>query len=200
MADLDTSAKGGGRQKKGAGPKTKKKSTKIDMTAMVDVAFLLLTFFVLTATMGKPSVMELAMPPKTDLPPDSTKVKVLEAKILTVILDKNDKIKYYVGITDPEVKTTDFGPEGIRKVLMDHLGREDNRVLCVDRPEYPNCWDPIFIIKPRKISKYKNLVDVLDELSITDAPKYAIDKFTTQDSLLLIGELKPDEDQKKPKK
>ncbi|MEL6194353.1 MAG: biopolymer transporter ExbD [Bacteroidota bacterium] len=195
MADVDSSS-GGGRGKKG-GPKTKKKSTKIDMTAMVDVAFLLLTFFVLTATMSNNGVMELTMPPKAkdDIKEEDLRVDILEDKIMTIVLEDDDKISYYVGITNPEVLTTNYSSDGIRKVLVGHLTygpRINGQARCETGKGarvVKNCWDPIFVIKPKKSSRYKNLVDLLDELAITEAPKYAIDKFTPEDSLLLIGEL-----------
>ena len=195
MADVDTGSKGGGRSKKG-GPKTKKKSTKIDMTAMVDVAFLLLTFFVLTATMSSSSVMELTMPPKVDeQDKDDLYKKILEDKIMTLVLDDNDVVKYYVGITEPEVLETYFDNDGVRKVILSHMYYGPNELglqRCQGR-NVENCWDPIFVIKPRNQSRYKNLVDLLDELAITQAPKYAIDKFTDQDSLLIAGELTAEE-------
>ncbi|MEM6763420.1 MAG: biopolymer transporter ExbD [Bacteroidota bacterium] len=201
MADVDSS-QGGGRGKKG-GPKTKKKSTKIDMTAMVDVAFLLLTFFVLTATMSNNGVMELTMPPKAkdDIQEEDLRVDILEDKIMTIVLEEDDKVSYYVGITNPEVLTTNYSQDGIRKVLVGHLTfgpRINGQPRCETGKGarvVKNCWDPIFVIKPKKSSRYKNLVDLLDELAITEAPKYAIDKFTVEDSLLLIGELEAVEEE-----
>jgi hypothetical protein len=195
MADVDSGAKGGGRSKKG-GSKTKKKSTKIDMTAMVDVAFLLLTFFVLTATMSSSSVMELTMPPKVDdMDKDDLYKKIREDKIMTLVLDDNDVVKYYVGITEPEVLEAYFDNDGVRKVILSHMyygPNELGQARCKGK-NVENCWDPIFVIKPRNQSRYKNLVDLLDELAITQAPKYAIDKFTVQDSLLIAGELTAEE-------
>lgn len=192
MADVDTGSKGGGRSKKG-GSKTKKKSTKIDMTAMVDVAFLLLTFFVLTATMSSSAVMELTMPPKVEEEQEEDLYKkILEDKIMTLVLDENDVVKYYVGITEPEVLETNFSDDGLRKVLLSHIHYA--KPLCKEVNNAPGCWDPIFVIKPKKQSRYKNLVDLLDELAITQAPKYAIDKFTDADSLLIIGELSAEEE------
>lgn len=196
MADVDSS-QGGGRSKKG-GPKTKKKSTKIDMTAMVDVAFLLLTFFVLTATMSSSAVMELSMPPKADNDQEEEDryKKIVEDKIMTVVLEDDDKVSYYVGITEPEVNEASFDNDGVRKVLLSHLayGKTIGAPLCKTVNDAKGCWDPIFVIKPRVQSRYKNLVDILDELAITQAPKYAIDEFTENDSLLLIGELTAEEE------
>lgn len=201
MADVDTGG-GGGRGRKGSGPKTKKKSTRIDMTAMVDVAFLLLTFFVLTATMSNSAVMELTMPPKVEEEQKDDLYKdILEDKIMTIVLEADDKISYYVGITNPEVLEANFGDEGeesIRNVIQKHLDGDGSQPRCetgTGARIVKNCWDPIFVVKPRKVAKYRNLVDLLDEFAITDAPKYAIDEFTEKDSLLLIGELQAEEEE-----
>lgn len=196
MADVDSGG-GGGHKKKGGGSKTKKKSTKIDMTAMVDVAFLLLTFFVLTATMTNKSMMELTMPPKVeDENKDDIRENILEDKIMTLIVDENDKVGYYIGITNPEYQNASFDQQkGIRQVIRKHLEAPPGMVRCETGKGarvVKNCWDPIFVIKPRKTSKYRNLVDLLDELAITQAPKFAIDKFTPNDSLIMIGEFNPE--------
>jgi biopolymer transport protein ExbD len=187
MADVDAGG-GGGRGKKG-GSKTKKKSTRIDMTAMVDVAFLLLTFFVLTATMSDSVVMQLTMPPKVDEKlKDELYIEIDEKKIMTIVLDSNDVVKYYVGALKSdktEVKTTDYSDTGIRKALMEHIntGKQYGLSLCKEVDNAPGCWDPIFVVKPRKQSRYKNLVDILDEFAVTGAPKYAVDKFFPADSI-----------------
>ena len=113
MADVDSGGGGGGRGRKGSGPKTKKKSTRIDMTAMVDVAFLLLTFFVLTAVIQDSAIMTLTMPPKVDddIPEEDTKIKVDEEKIVTLILNEGDIVTWYQGITNPEIDEVGFDPK-----------------------------------------------------------------------------------------
>ncbi len=185
MADVEQSQDSG---KKGSGPKTKKKSTRIDMTAMVDVAFLLLTFFVLTATMTNTNVMELTMPPKTDenIDEEDKYKKIDEKKIMTILLYENDTVKYFTGITDPEVKSTNYSETGIGKAIRGHLNyyRVLNIPRCKGR-QSEGCWDPIFLIKPKPISRYKNMVDLLDELAIEGATKYAIDKFSDADSIVV---------------
>jgi biopolymer transport protein ExbD len=181
MAEVDTGGGGGGKHSKG--PKQKKKSTRIDMTAMVDVAFLLLTFFILTTTLATPKAMELLKPPKTDNEEDSQQ-EVKESKVLTLIMGENDKIHYYYGITEPKVLSTDFSAEGVRKVLVDHINKFPNR--CSENDNAPGCWDPIVVLKPGNNSKYKNVVDILDEMHINHVPKYALADFTTEDSLLLV--------------
>jgi biopolymer transport protein ExbD len=157
MAEIQ---QGGGGDKKGGKKRAKKQSTKIDMTPMVDLGFLLLTFFILTTTFAKPQTMEINMPVKTDKEEEQSKLKASNA--LTLLLGENDKIYWYAGLPDaptaPGVQVTDFSAKGVRKILLD---RKSNPKLTV-------------LIKPMKESRYKNMVDVLDEMNITDLNKYAI--------------------------
>lgn len=173
MAEM--SPQGGGGKKKGGAPKQKKKSTRIDMTAMVDVAFLLLTFFILTTTLAQPQTMELNLPPKKDdIEQEEREIKVKEEKILTVILGADDQVYYYKGVPDQEgtLDITSYDPQGIRKVITDHLR---------------TVRDPIIVIKPNETSRYKNMVDILDEMAITQAKKYAMTDVTSVDSLLMAN-------------
>src|ERR1700733_2243624 len=109
MAELDTS--GGGGKKSPGVKKSKKLSTRVDLTPMVDLGFLLITFFMYTTTLAKPKTMEINMPykdPKLKVE-DQNKLKASVA--LTVLLSKNSRIYYYEGIGDdaqkpPELKAT----------------------------------------------------------------------------------------------
>jgi biopolymer transport protein ExbD len=162
MAEIDSS--GGG--KKGGGKKrAKKASTKVDMTPMVDLGFLLITFFMLTTTFNKPKAMDLVMPDKDkdateeDLPP----VKCSSA--ITILLGKNHKVFWYecpeVEGDAPQLIETDFSPNGIRKVLV-RKGKE------VGKEKF------VAVIKPLETSKYVDMVDILDEMKISDTKRYAI--------------------------
>lgn len=160
----ETQGGGGEGGKKGGKVRSKKTSTRIDMTPMVDLAFLLLTFFVLTSTLSKPKTMEITLPEKPkegDKPPE-----VNEKKVLTVVLGANDKVYWYVGITEPEAKREDFSKNGIRKVLLDKKS---------------NIRDMIVLIKAMDESKYKNMVDILDEMTICNIQRYAIVDITSAD-------------------
>lgn len=109
---------GGGDSGKGK-KRPKKSSTHVDMTPMVDLAFLLLTFFVLTSTFSKPKVMSLVYPAK-DVPESTEKPVVKNA--ITFLITK-DRVFYYKGEFNPtggpktELIETDFGPQGVRKLL-----------------------------------------------------------------------------------
>src|SRR3954470_189789 len=99
MSEVQSNDSGGGKGGKHNKVRAKKSSTHIDMTPMVDLAFLLLTFFMLTTTFSKPKTMEINMPDKKDLKPeDSTKIK--ESQALTVLLSANNKIVWYAGLGD----------------------------------------------------------------------------------------------------
>ncbi|MET4075750.1 biopolymer transporter ExbD [Hymenobacter sp. UYCo722] len=173
MAEIQGKADSGG---KGGKKRAKKMSTKIDMTPMVDLAFLLLTFFMLTTTFAKPNVMQLTMPVKKDDNTEDTKIKNSQA--MTIILGKDNKAYYYFGmntpndktVPKPELKVTNFSADGIRKVILTRKSQQ---------PE------PIILIKPSDESKYRNMVDILDEMNITNQKKYALVK-VSKDDLALI--------------
>jgi biopolymer transport protein ExbD len=172
MAEVNTGGGGGG--KKGGKVRAKKASTKIDMTPMVDLAFLLLTFFMLANTFSKPQTMEINMPEKPK--PEDKLPEVNEKKVLTLALGENDKIYYYVGITKPEVKVTNFSDKGIRKVLREK------------KAEIPKL---IVLIKPMSDSKYKNVVDIFDEMNISEVPTYALVKISTPEVNMIKAQTSP---------
>ena len=165
MAEI---SQGGGGGSKDGKVRVKKASTRIDMTPMVDLAFLLLTFFILTTTLNKPQTMELNMPEKPKA--EDKQPEVNEKKVVTLILGPNDKIYWYLGITDPKIELSNFSKDGIRKVLM----QKDT--------EIPGM---IVLIKPGKESRYKNMVDILDEMYISKIKRYAMVKITNVDEELV---------------
>lgn len=178
MANLSTQQNRASPKKQGS--RQKRKTTKVDMTAMVDVAFLLLTFFVLSATIQSYSSMSISYPPKCPLGEDCT-VDIDENRILSIVLDSADVIKYFVG-NGPEVLETDFSEQGLRSILNTHLRKASP--LC-DKEVNDACWDPIFTVKASPHARYKNLVDALDELAIVGARRYAIVEYTLADRLLI---------------
>ena len=148
--------------------RAKKHSTRIDMTPMVDLAFLLLTFFMLTTTFTKPQTMEITMPEK---PKENTELPLVnEKKVLTLILDEDDQIYWFVGITNPTVTRTNYSPNGVRKVLEQQNAQIDGMVV---------------LIKPTETSKYKNMVDILDEMEISNFGRFALLDITPEDLALI---------------
>ncbi|AWO00854.1 biopolymer transporter ExbD [Chitinophaga alhagiae] len=181
MAEMDTSSSGGG--KKHQGTKSKKLSTRVDMTPMVDLGFLLITFFMLTTTMSKPKTMDLVMPKDTEKEEEQNKVK--ESTALTILLGKKDQVYYYEGLAqDPNAssnpdffKATSFAnTNGIRDVIIkkrDEVARLRN---AKGEPE-----DVVVIIKADDGSTYKNFVDLLDEMAINRIQRYATVDISDQD-------------------
>jgi biopolymer transport protein ExbD len=159
MAEMDTSSGGG--HKKGPGvKKSKKLSTRVDLTPMVDLGFLLITFFIFTTTMSQPTAMKLFLPKDTDNPEEQNKVKASGA--LTLLLGKNDQVYYYEGELAPDASNFKTGSfKDIRKVIIDKKRSTDEK-------------DFVVVIKPDNDATYKNTVDILDEMTINDVKRYAM--------------------------
>lgn len=169
MADIDTGG-GDSHGKHGGGPRSKKMSTRVDLTPMVDLAFLLISFFMLTTTLNKPKAMELNMPKHVDKPDD--KQDVGECQVLNVLLDTLDQVWYYEGLQVAGLKKTTFaGDGGIRKVVMKMLKKVPNE--CPPKQDGGK-RDAIVLIKMLSGARYKNMVDILDEMDITGCKIYAI--------------------------
>ena len=165
MAELDTS--GGGNKKGGKKVRSKKMSTRVDLTAMVDLAFLLITFFMLTTTLAKPQAMDMFMPDKNDKNPDQ-QLDVKASRTMTVLLGSNNKIVWYMGVAGDNPPNVDnFGKNGIRKSFIE----ANQKVVATT-------GDPkkglMVIIKSTDKSNYKNFVDILDEIKIAEVPSYGI--------------------------
>jgi len=175
MAELNTGDGGG-----------KKGDKKV--TAMVDLAFLLITFFMLTTTLSKPQAMNLGLPDKQDDPSEKP-IKVDEFRTMTILLGDNDKLLRYNGLLATPVpggapKDFTYGKEGIRAELIVRKGE----VLAYSTAKGKPKNGMIVIIKPSKKCTYKNLVDILDEMAIVDVPTYAIvNEFTPEEAKLLEG-------------
>ena len=180
MAELNTGDGGG----KGGKVRSKKANSKVDLTAMVDLAFLLITFFMLTTTLSKPQSMDLGLPDRDEDPLKNKDMKVDENRTLTVLVGENNKMIYYMGLLATPIagpKDISYGKDGIRKELfsrkksvLEYTGNKDKGI--------------IVIIKPSKKSNYRNLVDILDEMAITGVSTYAIvNEYTPEETKLLEG-------------
>ncbi len=170
---------GGGesRGKKGKKKGRKKGSPYIDMTPMVDLGFLLLTFFVLTTTMSTPTTMPVVVPPKIDEQQKEQidEPKIAASKVLHLILDDNNKIYWYQGAeedvenaegTNIELNQTGYSAKGIRAVI------KEIRQKVAQKWGKPD--ELIILIKVTDKAKYKNFVDILDEMNILEQKKYML--------------------------
>ncbi|WP_266362838.1 ExbD/TolR family protein [Tellurirhabdus rosea] len=174
MAAIETG--GGGGKHDGGKVRSKKASTRIDMTPMVDLGFLLITFFILATTLSKPSSMTLNVPDKTE----KIETEPLKSsKVMTVFLGKFDQVHYIVGKAaseDPELKTARAGQE-VRDAILQAKAQIGQ--------------DFVVVIKPTKEATYKNMVDILDEMAITKTKRYAlVDMLTPDEEKLIADKLK----------
>jgi len=184
MASLDTGGGDSGHKKGPGVKKAKKLSTRVDMTPMVDLGFLLITFFIFTSTMSTPTTMALNMPKDEKDPQKQNEAKASGA--LTLMLGKNDQIFYYAGELAPDgsnFKSTNF--KGIRDIIIDkkkqvvanHVHYSQCDAIRARNNGDPNsCRDRDFVvvIKPNEEATYKNTVDALDEMTINGVKRYAL--------------------------
>ena len=196
MAELIVEEKG----KKGGKRRPKKHSTRIDMTPMVDLMCLLITFFMLTTAFSKPKVMVITMPEKDKKEDIKTAPKISAERTLNILLTGEDVVYYYMGMADPKkpplptLVKTDFSKDGIRKILL-----IKNRDLFTKIAEYrdqritgklvvadttadneikkmkkEDKKGPIVLIKADSKAKYKDIVNIIDEMAICNIASYAI--------------------------
>jgi biopolymer transport protein ExbD len=183
MAEMDTSSGGG--HKKGPGVKKGKKlSTRVDLTPMVDLGFLLITFFMYTTTMSKPKTMQINMPYKDDVVKPEEETKIKESTAMTILLSKDHRIYYYEGIGSdatkpPELKVTYFrSKDGIRDAIIEKKKKvEELRQQGV----LSGKDQATLLIKPDENSTYEDMVNILDEMNINDVRVYAIVDITPVD-------------------
>ncbi|MCG2616386.1 biopolymer transporter ExbD [Terrimonas sp. NA20] len=190
MASIEGGGDSGGHKKGPGVKKAKRMSTRVDMTPMVDLGFLLITFFIFTATMSSPTTMDLNMPKDTDKQEEETKVK--QSGALTIMLGSKDQVYYYEGELLPDgsnFKQTTF--KGIRDEIIRkkkaviaaytgdaaceqkarEKGKADPRAECQDQ-------DLVIVIKPMEDATYKNTVDILDEMTINAVKRFAMVKIS----------------------
>lgn len=162
MAEITTtnSSKGGKR--------CIRKSTKVDLTPMVDLGFLLITFFVFTTTMSMTTAMGMVTPKEdTDI-----ETPIAESTVITVLPAADNKLYYYEGNENTNLKMTDYSATGLRKIMTDKKKRVE-----------ANGKDAILIIKPSKFSTFSNMVNIIDESKICMYKRYFLDKASDEDEL-----------------
>ncbi|MBO9636783.1 MAG: biopolymer transporter ExbD [Siphonobacter aquaeclarae] len=174
MAEI---AQEGGGKKDGGKVRSKKASTRIDMTPMVDLGFLLITFFILTTTLQKPVTMFLGMPDKTKEQKETSPIK--ESEAITVLLDKKDGqdvVYWYQGtgkdVASTQIEKSSFAASGGLRDVLRRKKREIGEKFFV-------------VIKAKDEASYKALVDTLDEMAISEIDKYGITDINLNDIKLI---------------
>ncbi|OCX50359.1 hypothetical protein BEL04_21465 [Mucilaginibacter sp. PPCGB 2223] len=168
MAELNSSpAKPAGKTPR------KKLNARVDLTAMVDLAFLLITFFMLTTTLQKPKMFKAVMP--DDGPIEG---EFPASRTLTIELGKNNQVLSFIGLPDKPITNpviTSDGNKGIGHAIVDaekYIETSTHKSMLV-------------VIKASDHSVYDNLVNVLDELNIAGNPTYAITDIQPKDIAML---------------
>ena len=153
------------------GKRLVRKSTRVDLTPMVDLGFLLITFFVFTTTMSSVKAMAMVSPKDNTTKTDD----LCESCVITILPAADNKLFYYEGSDkNPQYKTTSYGAEGLRTLLV----AKKKKVAYLKR-------EAILIIKPSSASTFKNLINIIDESNICMYKRYYLDKATAADELKL---------------
>lgn len=162
MAEVQVQEKGG----KDGKVRSKKQNTRVDMTPMVDLGFLLITFFMFTTTFSKPNVMDLGLPakPKKDQKSPDTEIKLSNS--ISILIGKNNRVFWHqqdnTSLTEANLNETTFDKEGIRKII------QQAKANAFDKTKFT------VIIKPTDDAVYKNFVDILDEMAVTKSDMYGV--------------------------
>ena len=183
---------------KGGKKKAKKTAPHIDMTPMVDLMCLLITFFMLTSALSKPKVMDLILPDKIkDKKEKQEAPKIAKSRTINIILGPDNKVFYYIGLVEdpknpPPLQETDFSANGIRRILLERNATLSKKIRQFDdvitsgkitmphdsiepakrRLKNEDDTGPIVLIKAYKAANYGNFVDILDEMSIISIAHY----------------------------
>ncbi|MBI4810615.1 MAG: biopolymer transporter ExbD [Ignavibacteriales bacterium] len=161
MGMVDTSGPRGHERKKGRHKKKRRIGVKIDNTPMVDIAFLLLTFFMLTTTMNKPATMEINLPPSNDV-----SVEVPMSNLMTIRVKEDGTIYWNIGVEDPQkIEFKDFGKFLVQK-------NQENPKL-------------ITLLKIDRKGKYSLMVDLMDELNLANVTRFSISPLQENDKKIL---------------
>ena len=166
MASIDTGAKG---------------APSVDMTPMVDLGFLLITFFMLATTFSKPKTMEIIKPARNEDMKDAPPLK--KSRSMNILLGERDKVYFYVASDEDlakgqlKVDSSDFSSKGVRGAIR-------NRQSEVAQ-QYGSKDTLVVLIKAMPKSKYKNMVDILDEMRITGVKAYALVDLDKIDTVIM---------------
>jgi biopolymer transport protein ExbD len=158
MADIQSSFSSS--NKKAGVRRGNKLSTKVDLTPMVDLGFLLITFFVFTTSLQQPNALSLVIPGKGD------STFTAESKTLNLVLAANNRVYYYLGNEVGKQGCTNFSPDGVRRVIRMMQSQVAKRFGSKD--------ETVILIRPTLECSYMNLVDTLDEILIADIKRYAL--------------------------
>lgn len=143
--------------------KTKKVSLKVDLTPMVDLGFLLISFFIFTTTLAKPTAMHLAIP--DDANNKGSSVAPVN-KTLNLLLGANNNVFYYEGDSLNQIKNIRIKASDLRDVIT-------NKKIKL-RNYFGSDTSLIVLIKPTSDATYANVINALDEMLINNVKTYVL--------------------------
>ncbi|RZF60220.1 ExbD/TolR family protein [Sphingobacterium corticibacterium] len=177
MAELTNDQKGGGKKERRS--IRNRPMPKVDLTAMVDLAFLLITFFMLTTSLNTPHQLDIAMPDKNK-GPITAPILLSEDRVLNLLLGENNELTYYRG-------TADSPKSSPQKVTYGKLGLGELLAkMAFDVKQATNGQDIIVLIKPGEGSIARNLVDAVDAVQRAAIGRYMITKINDVEKRMML--------------
>lgn len=155
--------------------RVRKAAPKVDLTAMVDLAFLLITFFMLTTSLNKPHSLDVAVPDNTNM----IIAEIDERRLLSLVIQEGQLIWYHGDVSKPLQKpaSIDLNNTTLRDLLLNM--RDKIKGTTGDK-------DMIVLIKPSKEARAIDIIQVLDEMKISNIKRYMLSKATTQDEAIVL--------------
>jgi biopolymer transport protein ExbD len=200
-----------GHGKKGGKKRAKKHGAHLDMTPMVDLMCLLITFFMLTTAFNKPKVMQINLPEKVKNPEQQKAPEIAKERALNIIMTDDDKILWYNGLADPTkpplptMNMTDYSKDGLRRLLLERNKELFKRIyelndsvttgkleISQDSVESlrriyfrEDKAGPIILIKAADSVKYRNVVDMIDEMVICNVARYSLTEINLVEKMMV---------------
>ena len=159
MADVESARP---RRNTGGHRYRRRTGVRIDMTPMVDVAFLLLVFFMVTTVFRAPQAMEI------NLPPAEQKVEVAESNLMVLYVTAADSLFWGIGFAKPQSTSIQELPE-----LLSQKNRENPALIT--------------LVKLDRKARYRMMVDLLDELNVANVTRFSVAALSDKDKETLAA-------------
>lgn len=167
MAEVQVNDRSNGKKRSG------RMGIKVDMTPMVDLGFLLITFFMFTTNFSRPNAINFSNPPKN---PTDIKTQIDYRNSITFILGKDGRVFYY------QAEKADLNDNSLKEVSFDNA--QVSKTIDLAKKNAPIKKNFTVIIKPADDSRYKTMVDMLDEMTITQTQQYGISELNDKEKEL----------------
>jgi len=157
---------------------------RVDLTPMVDLGFLLITFFMYTTTMASPKTMEVNIPSNEPTP---NPTRIIAESTITLIPVAKHRVVYYEGILEDQAQMRICAVQNIRDVLL----QKQQKVIALPATFSKAAHKMYVVIKPNNDCTYADVVQLLDEMNIINAPYYSLVDVTGEEQKMIQQKFSP---------